>query len=629
MAMRKLQQEIDKEFKKANEGIAVFESIHDKLQQAGNPAQREKHEDSLKKEIKKLQRIRDKIKGWAGQNDIKDKKPLMDMRKSIETQMEKFKAVEKEMKTKAYSKEGLSAAAKLDPKEKEKMEVCNFVSDMVDELARQIEHTEAESETLQAGLKKGKKDGAKADRLSELERVVERHKWHSGKLEILLRSLENGNVDVDQVKEIEEGIRYYVEQNQEVDFMEDDSLYDDLNLDDEEEGYGFGNDADRVSSQDAQSTQEELPEIEATRSSSAAGKQSKSASVSEAPVPNRRPSVQLKSPLPALATLHQSLPTNTTNSQPSGMKPAPPPSIPTGQPLKYASAAAAAAASDKNGVGIAPLPPPPGAKTSEAPSPATAPAQPAAVTPSPSQQPSQPVRATEQPPKQPTPVPKEETKTQKPTGDRAPSRASKTASVKPSPQTAQAQVSQQGDTLQAKAPQPPSPDSGIAGIALSNGEPAQQEEEEESIYHLPSSLMDLLDSFEETKKRAGTNAPIDTSLLNSSRLSCPTPLDAEKPNHYKPTHPYPYTPPHYPQEPLGIFDDPRLYSRIDTDSLFYAFYYRQGTYQQYLAAKALKSQSWRFHKQYQTWFQRHEEPKHITDEFEQGTYRFFDYESTW
>lgn len=76
-------------------------------------------------------------------------------------------------------------------------------------------------------------------------------------------------------------------------------------------------------------------------------------------------------------------------------------------------------------------------------------------------------------------------------------------------------------------------------------------------------------------------------------------------------------------------DDPALYSKIDTDTLFYIFYYRQNTYQQYMAAKSLKSQSWRFHKQYQTWFQRHEEPKTITEEYEQGTYRFFDYESTW
>jgi CCR4-NOT transcription complex subunit 3 len=42
-------------------------------------------EDSLKKEIKKLQRSRDKIKTWASANDVKDKKPLMDKRRQIET----------------------------------------------------------------------------------------------------------------------------------------------------------------------------------------------------------------------------------------------------------------------------------------------------------------------------------------------------------------------------------------------------------------------------------------------------------------------------------------------------------------------------------------------------------------
>ena len=37
--------------------------------------------------------------------------------------MERFKVVERETKTKAYSKEGLGGAAKVDPKEKEKAEV--------------------------------------------------------------------------------------------------------------------------------------------------------------------------------------------------------------------------------------------------------------------------------------------------------------------------------------------------------------------------------------------------------------------------------------------------------------------------------------------------------------------------
>jgi CCR4-NOT transcription complex subunit 3 len=152
---------------------------------------------------------------------------------------------------------------------------------------------------------------------------------------------------------------------------------------------------------------------------------------------------------------------------------------------------------------------------------------------------------------------------------------------------------------------------------------------DESVYHLPPGLQDLIQSFEATKSRVSQpqNAAVQR-LLAASHSTCPDASDAEKPRHFKPQTRY-NTPAHYPQEAPAVFDDPRLYSRIDTDTLFYVFYYRQNTYQQYLAAKALKSQSWRFHKQYQTWFQRHEEPKTITEEFEQGTYRFFDYESTW
>ena len=43
--------------------------------------------------------------------------------------MEKFKALEKELKTKAYSKEGLNAATKMDPAEREKMELESWISD--------------------------------------------------------------------------------------------------------------------------------------------------------------------------------------------------------------------------------------------------------------------------------------------------------------------------------------------------------------------------------------------------------------------------------------------------------------------------------------------------------------------
>jgi CCR4-NOT transcription complex subunit 3 len=85
MAARKLQQEIDKCFKKVHEGVAEFDSIYEKIEQSSNQAQKEKLEDNLKREIKKLQRQRDQIKTWAASNDIKDKGPLLEHRRLIET----------------------------------------------------------------------------------------------------------------------------------------------------------------------------------------------------------------------------------------------------------------------------------------------------------------------------------------------------------------------------------------------------------------------------------------------------------------------------------------------------------------------------------------------------------------
>jgi len=637
MAQRKLQQEIDKCFKKVAEGVTTFESIHDKIQQTANQSQKEKLEDALKKEIKKLQRSRDQIKTWATMSDIKDKKPLLDQRKLIETvslistitaiapqanslqQMEKFKAVEKEMKTKAYSKEGLQLASKLDPKDKEKAEAVEFLQHMNEELDRQVETIEAEVESLQVNLKKGKKDSAKAERISELEQSAERHKWHMSQLELLQRALQNGNVETEQVKEVEEGIRYYVESNQEPDFMEDDTIYDDFNLQEEEAIYGMGQDVDRVSSQDTQSIQDDIAEPEA-RSTSIGGK-TKPAEVVQGG--GRRPSTQLKSPLPALATLHTSFP-GVSNSTSSTMKPAPLPARTPGEPLKYASAAAAAAASDKNGVGIAPLPPPPGAGAAQTGLAPTGARTSATTSPAPShpqlasQPPTSVLDSTPQAQVTKSPAPAVSTLAtaqEKEASSRAPSTDDSNRSTRnlPAPERVEEE-----DVESATPP-------------LTNGESHAEDEDEESIFHLPSTLQDLFDSLEATKNdiNASSSKPPDERMLAASMATAPDSADTEAPRHYRPQNPYPYTPAHYPQEPLAIFDDPRLYSRIETDALFYAFYYRQGTYQQYLAAKALKSQSWRFHKQYQTWFQRHEEPKAITEDYEQGTYRFFDYESTW
>lgn len=85
MASRKTQQEIEKTFKRVGEGIQSFEGIYEKLRAATNPTQRDKLEENLKREIKKLQRFRDQIKTWAAGNEVKDKGPLLEQRRNIET----------------------------------------------------------------------------------------------------------------------------------------------------------------------------------------------------------------------------------------------------------------------------------------------------------------------------------------------------------------------------------------------------------------------------------------------------------------------------------------------------------------------------------------------------------------
>lgn len=48
---------------------------------ANGQSLKEKYEGDLKKEIKKLQRLRDQIKSWLGSSDIKDKTTLTEARK--------------------------------------------------------------------------------------------------------------------------------------------------------------------------------------------------------------------------------------------------------------------------------------------------------------------------------------------------------------------------------------------------------------------------------------------------------------------------------------------------------------------------------------------------------------------
>lgn len=229
---RKLQGEIDRCLKKVQEGVETFEDIWQKVHQASNANQKEKYEADLKKEIKKLQRLRDNIKTWLTSNEVKDKRVLLENRKLIETQMERFKVVERETKTKAYSKDGLGTVGKIDPKQQERDEANGWLSQNIEALNQQVDHFESEIELLTGGLQKKKKLGKDIlDKADERREWVEKHRFHVRKLETIMRLLDNDAIDAEDIKKINDDVEYYVDSNQDPDFEENNYLYDDLDID--------------------------------------------------------------------------------------------------------------------------------------------------------------------------------------------------------------------------------------------------------------------------------------------------------------------------------------------------------------------------------------------------------------
>jgi CCR4-NOT transcription complex subunit 3 len=576
MTSRKLQGEIDRTLKKVAEGVDTFETIFDKIQSSSNIGQKEKYEQELKKEIKKLQRYRDQIKTWLSSNEIKDKRLLTENRKLIEQQMEKFKACEKELKTKAYSKEGLQLANKIDPQEKEKVDVCNFITSQVDTLNSQIDKYEAEAEKLQVAIKKSRKgDSSKTERLEEIEKRVERHKYHIMQLEIILRLIENGNLSVEKVNDIREDIKYYVENHAEDDFMEDDGIYDELNLT-KAEYYGLNNDDNNDNDSDKRDetplqspvlSQKDKYDDKKKDVSSPLRSLSSKNSLSNISRESRNNSITSnKSPTPtsSFASSKPGTPRASFTSAVRGSVDISSPMNTLSVQPRYAAVAAASTDSRTN--------------------------TPIVVT-------SQSVTAAQN------------------------------KSTSESPSNQQNQENNQNSQTQPKASL-----SKQASYAESISNKTETTTPSEAIENkLPPSLSDLEESFEATKARslrAGNDTAFLQNMLDSSFKYVPRLHDSDEPDFYTMENAYP-TPSYYPEEPQKTYENPEIFKKYDVDTLFFIFYYQQGTYQQYLAARELKRQSWRFHKKYYTWFQRLEEPKHITEEYEQGTYIYFDYEGLW
>lgn len=124
---RKLQNEIDTCLRAVTEGLRIFDDGARKVDLCDNPALKAKLEDNLKRELKKLQKFRDSIKGWAASTEVKEKGKLEEGRASIETRMERFKIIERESKMKAYSKEGLARDTPLTPEDRKRLKTREWV----------------------------------------------------------------------------------------------------------------------------------------------------------------------------------------------------------------------------------------------------------------------------------------------------------------------------------------------------------------------------------------------------------------------------------------------------------------------------------------------------------------------
>ncbi|KAF7433394.1 proteinral negative regulator of transcription subunit 5 [Pleurotus ostreatus] len=716
MAARKLQSEIDRTLKKVSEGVELFESIYDKMQSSTNQTQKEKLENDLKTQIKKLQRLRDQIKTWVASNDIKDKSVLLENRRLIETQMEKFKACEKEMKTKAFSKEGLIQAAKLDPKEQEKEEATSWLQSQVEELQMQVEGTEAEVEALQGTGKKRKGTSNAAGRLEELERLNERRKWHISRLEIVLRLLNNGSLPAEKVMGLKDDVQYFVESNTDEDFDEYEGIYDELNLDEEEEKFGLVQDED--GSEDSDEAREDLPPR--TPSTKKHDEESITSSKrDESPILRK-----------ATATLQlRSKPSPTPAFSQPAVKAVPPttPARSNMTPIRYAAAAAAAVATPLTTQTTTPASQAPATSSSHLP--ASSSGQPpvsssltqdslSGVSSSPSlthpsvtspmlsssasvsQQPdgsfysgqespalsdavvssigapaaaSSPQRrkASISSPLVPSQLPNKpaissplltsatlsqlngtsQQNTQAMPSSAAPplpEQAQYTQTLaappnptdvpSPSPSAAQAmqfppgvkipQGPEQASTSQMPTSQQQLP---VASARPPSTNQSQPPPRSSTASAFPGSLSDLVTSFEGVKQKAAmrmSNLDQVHKMLEGGYPNMPQPQDTAKPKYYVPRTPF-QTPPYYPQSPHPLLNTAGIFSQLDVETLFYVFYFLPGTYQQYLAAKELKRQSWRFHVKYLTWFQRHSEPQAITEEYEQGVYVYFDWEGSW
>eukprot|EP00442_Polarella_glacialis_P017057 CAMPEP_0115055730 /NCGR_PEP_ID=MMETSP0227-20121206/4807_1 /TAXON_ID=89957 /ORGANISM="Polarella glacialis, Strain CCMP 1383" /LENGTH=850 /DNA_ID=CAMNT_0002440339 /DNA_START=75 /DNA_END=2627 /DNA_ORIENTATION=- len=233
-AARKLQKDIETVLKKGNEGLDEFSEYWDQATSARDPASKEKLGEELKKSINKLQRLRAQMREWIAQSTVpqglKDK--LEEARKKIEGDMQRFKDFERDLKTKAFSTSALVKGDELELEEAEKIQYQDWLARTIQSLKDQLDMFEADLEVL--GSKKSLSSDEKS-RQAQLRALQERHRWHTKKLEQLLRAVDNDAVEISDLAVVRDSVDMYAETAQDGDAYHDEGLYDCFDLTEFEE----------------------------------------------------------------------------------------------------------------------------------------------------------------------------------------------------------------------------------------------------------------------------------------------------------------------------------------------------------------------------------------------------------
>lgn len=569
MAHRKLQQEIDRVFKKINEGLDIFDTFHERHENATNPSQKDKLEADLKREIKKLQKLREQIKVWQTQNEVKDKDKLLEYRRLVEVAMEKYKVVEKGSKVKAYSNMSLKQGVDLDPEEQEKQDTINFIQESIDDLERQYQSIEVELEKLSSKKSKKSSNDSKKEELKEFQ---EKYRWHQQNLEIALRLLENDELQPSDINEIKEDLTYFLQSNRDANFIDNEYIYEPLDLESNEvlthevmTSFNGVNEKHDDGASDSHSTPTTTAAIANTATTPVKepiiSKKIKEKEVKEAVKP-KKIVVSSSSIQPAATTPSILSPLQATNET---LKPA---TAPIKQPeMKWSALAAAAAAAS------------------------------AAAAPSHPPQASTPVA--------PSPQLMNKTIINPHSGFTSPSSKDTT----PEPEKSNSSTNNNNNNNLTTQ-------NSNSSVSTINELEYQQDAE---LVKLPPGIQDMISSFMSCRRKGNNEINNVSKLLDTprdflvQRLTSPPPsLEALRvSNIWNLTR-------------LQVLDRPEILKEIDNGTLFYAFYFCLTPYENHLVEQELIKRQWRSDLNKTNWYQRINQPIKQGANFEISNFKKFD-----